>query len=182
MNTPGPADTSPGRWAAFWKWTKRTAGCLALALFLSCGCVTCGGGGLYWHHSSNLRAGTDEVFRDGLANGNAQAMYDNADEAFRLRYTRDVFLEFLARHPELLNRELLDGTLVQRPLLDGRLFFVVRVKLDRGGAGFEVALYCKVGDDGVVRLLGISGGLDGAVPAPLTRIAFPKKSRRHLFD
>lgn len=182
MSTPEPVEPSPSRWGAVWKWSKRLTGCLGLALLLSCGCLTCGTGGIYWYHDKSLREGADEVFRDGLASGNADTMYDNADEAFRLRYTRDVFLEFLARHPELLNRGQLAGTLVQRPLLDGRLYFVVRVKLDRGGAAVELAIYCKVGDDGVVRLLGISGGLDAAVPGALVRIAFPKKSRSHLFD
>ncbi|MBL8795932.1 MAG: hypothetical protein JNM56_18670 [Planctomycetia bacterium] len=182
MSTPEPVPPAPGRGAAVWKWTKRVAGCLVLAVLLSCGCGTCGVGGLYWRHHSTLRAGTDEVFRTGLANGDGEAMYRNADEAFRLRYTLEQFLAFLKLYPELLQRDQLNGRMVQRTTLDGLIYLVVRVAIDRGWAGLEMAIYCRTGDDGVVRLLGISNGCDGAVPASLKRLAFRQKSRRDLFD
>src|SRR5262245_3799015 len=189
------ASPAPPKRSRLPRWAKWLLGCLSVVLLLSCAGVLCTGAGLWWlsQKAEELlaRDDVDRVYREALAGGDVESVYVQADPRFQKRYSLDDLRRFAEEHPGVFHRDKASGRLAVSANHDNGTYRMVRVSV-KGEPG-AVEIVCRL-LDGVLVLVGISPGLDGAIPSgvseALTRAEKSggshggRRHRRHhhLFD
>ena len=167
-NTPPPLPESPPPRRR--RWLRWLLGCGCLLAVLCCGVPGAGLVALnHWGNSvreADEREFVDRLFREAFAEGDLGIAFDRADPRLRKAHERDAFLAHFGRLPAVPPRE---PAVLKRHLTvfhESRL--CVKVVFTLPGAD-EVVIYCREDDEGRLRLLGVTPGLDAGVPAALLR-------------
>lgn len=172
---PNPPSPGPPRR----RWFGRVLGCLVLAILLLC-CVPLGG--LAWvvrnadqRSHREERETVDRLVRDLFANGDANLVFDRADERFRNAHARTELAEFFRNHPELVAADNLTLAPTLTSKVAGQDCYKVILTFAHSTQTLTV-YYLLIGAEMV--LLGLEPGLDRAVPAEIKSLTAPPETRR----
>jgi hypothetical protein len=178
--TPEPTQEQPlpGPPSGFWKWSRRL-GCMLILGTLTCCGLTCGGAWLVQDSFRNRNKDeVDRLYVDGMQNGDLRAMHEKGQESFRKHYSLEDLQAFVEAHPGLLDRANLHGMTVARRTIDQIEY--VKVSSQPGLFSTEQWEFVFLVVDGEYNLVGISPGLDEAVPEAFRhRTSSAHHRRRH---
>lgn len=162
---PTDAATTPKKTSAVWKWIRRIGCAILLTSFACCG-LTCLGG--RWLVTMPWRANKEEVdrvFAQGLQGGDVKAMFERADPKFREKHTLEDLQKFIDEHPGILDRDNFHGMTFVKFEINGQQCVRIR-SIPSLFSNDHWDIICKV-VDGVLVFLGITPGMDGALPPSL---------------
>jgi hypothetical protein len=120
-----------------------------------------------WYKRFMFNKNLDQLFQQMLANGDPEAAYKRAHPQFQGLYPLAAYEEFVRHNPSVFIRDKLTVTDVQWLNGSGGLYVVLTAHVagDRGAK--EVSYYGLAADSRTFRLVGISPGLDAALPLDL---------------
>ena len=130
---------------------------------------------------SELGATARRVHHEVLADGDADAAWENAAPAFREKHTKAELAELLKLYEKFRRGTLTPDSPPSRHVENGETYLIVTVSVLAWWADVERAIFvCQEDGDGKLRLVGIrsvrSGDLDKAIPDRLRPLASPHKS------
>ena len=112
------------------------------------------------YNRAMLEKDVDHLFQTVLADGDLAAAYEHADARFRATVPWPDFQAFAANHPHWFERSQVQGVEVQWRRHEGGLYVVMRTQV----RGEPVDFYCRPGERGDWKLVGIHPGLIAAAP------------------
>jgi hypothetical protein len=141
------------------RWTFLKSGWLWIAVVLVAG-LTAVTVAISLYNRAMLEKDVDHLYQTVLADGDLAAAYDHADPRFRAAVAWPDFQAVAANHPHWFDRSQLRGVEVLWRTHQGGLYVVMRTR----AGGEAVDFYCRPGERGDWKLVGIGPGLSGAVP------------------
>jgi hypothetical protein len=138
--------------------------------------------GLVWYHFNRLQNGLDRVYREALANGDADAAYDSADEAFRQKYGRDEFRAFLPACVPPVPWRKVTATEFIRTIHHDQEYAVLEIEVTESDRTFVYGIYCKVAENEQLRLIGILPRMGAAIPSDVRHVLSDERLPPDWFD
>jgi hypothetical protein len=120
-----------------------------------------------WYKRFMLNKNLDQLYEQLLAENDPATAYRRAHPQLQGLYPQAAFEDFARRNRRFFMREKLTVTDVQWQSGSGGLYVVLTARVAVDGGTEDVSYYGLAADSRTFRLVGISPGLDAALPPDL---------------